>query len=375
MIHATVAELPELLTVVKGENQSRHIIISLDNFVLVLARAYCIQLRAIDVASLRNRSRFDFAYVYSLAKMASNETQEIPDVTQTQRPLPSSIRRRMLAMLKLQYQLMEYDVEYHRRLFQLESEINEKRQSIYAQRAAIVTGEYDPMDEAYTKSESILFNGFLTNLELTPPDYTEQSVGIPKFWSELLKHGSILYFHESDERILAYMTDIRLKMQTETVFSAALEFHFAKNPFFENDVLTKEFFLNMQLKEEKPFVFEGPEVYKSVGCEIKWKNNKDAKLHPESFFQLFVNSHIVENSDVNDDVAELLEGEFEMALFIKENFIPHAALFFISINNWNSSEEDIDSSGDSSDSDGLSSESTHDILNGWINLLAHIVHN
>lgn len=281
--------------------------------------------------------------------MASNATPDRPDVTQT--PLPFCIRQRLLALLKLQYKLMEYDVEFHRRLFQLESEINEKRQTIYAQRAAIISGQHDPINETYTKSESVLYDQILGNLELPSVDYTEKCVGIPKFWQEILKHGSILYFHESDERILAHLYDIQLKLQHDTEYSATLEFYFAENPYFDNDVLTKKFYLDMELSADKPFVYEGPEAYKSVGCEIHWKNNKDATLHSESFFQLFAHSHTYDGDDVNGDVIELLEGEFEMALFIKENFIPHAALFFISIHNWNSSDEDNDDDDDDDDAD------------------------
>lgn len=294
--------------------------------------------------------------------MATNETQELPDVSQTS--LPFCIRKRLLALLKLQYHLMECDAEFHRRLFQLESEINEKRRTIYDQRAAIIKGEHDPIDETYTQKELALYNESLGNLELSSIDYTENSVGIPKFWLEILKHGSILYFHESDERILAYLYDIQLKLKQNNGYSAVLEFHFAENPFFDNAVLTKEFFLNMDLKANKPFVYEGPEVYKSVGCEIVWKNNKDAvTLHPESFFQLFANSHSIDGDDVNEDVSELLEGEFEMALFIKENFIPHATLFFISIHNWNSSDEDNDDENSGGDGDFSSSSEAELISN------------
>lgn len=292
--------------------------------------------------------------------MATNETQELPDVSQTS--LPFCIRKRLMALLKLQYHLMECDAEFHRRLFQLESEINEKRRTIYEQRAAVIKGEHDPINETYTSSELALYNESLGNVELSSTDYTENSVGIPKFWLEILKHGSILYFHESDERILAYLCDIQLKLKQNNGYSAVLEFHFAENPFFDNAVLTKEFFLDMDLKANKPFVYEGPEVYKSVGCEIMWKNNKDAVMHPESFFQLFAHSHTIVGDNVNEDAAELLEGEFEMALFIKENFIPHAALFFVSIHNWNSSDDEDNDDEDSEGGGDFSSASEAELV-------------
>lgn len=296
--------------------------------------------------------------------MASNVVAPaLSDDTET--TLPSCIRLRMLALLKLQYELMECDVEFHRRLFELESEINEKRQTIYAKRAAIIKGEYEPIGETYTSSQTVLFEEVLGKLELSSVDYTEKSVGIPNFWLEILKHGSILYFHESDEPILAHLYDIQLKLKRNGGYSAVLEFYFSENPYFEDAVLTKEFFLEMGLEVNKPFLYEGPEVYKSVGCEIKWKSNRDASLHSESFFQLFAQSHGC--GDGNDDDSELLEGEFEMAMFIKENFIPHAALFFISIHNWNDSDDDSDydeygslGGGSTSDGERISYEDTTD---------------
>lgn len=50
-----------------------------------------------------------------------------------------------------------------------------------------------------------------------------------------------------------------------------MEFHFDKNDYFTNKVLTKQYFLKSQVDEDNPFGFEGPEIYKCKGCNINWE--------------------------------------------------------------------------------------------------------
>lgn len=60
--------------------------------------------------------------------------------------------------------------------------------------------------------------------------------------------------------------------------SFTLEFIFSPNEFFENDILTKEYFMKCELDAEMPFTFDGPEIYKSKGCEIMWKDGKNLTI-------------------------------------------------------------------------------------------------
>ena len=56
-----------------------------------------------------------------------------------------------------------------------------------------------------------------------------------------------------------------------------LEFCFEPNDYFSNTILTKQYFLRFQVDNAVPLLFEGPEVYKSIGlatlcssvCECK----------------------------------------------------------------------------------------------------------
>lgn len=60
--------------------------------------------------------------------------------------------------------------------------------------------------------------------------------------------------------------------------SFILEFHFSPNDYFENSMLTKEYLMKCMPDNEMPFTFDGPEIYKTVGCEIQWKDGKNLTL-------------------------------------------------------------------------------------------------
>jgi nucleosome assembly protein 1-like 1 len=49
-----------------------------------------------------------------------------------------------------------------------------------------------------------------------------------------------------------------------------LSFMFSPNDFFENEVLTKTYVYKDELGYEGDFVYE-----KAVGCDIRWKDEKD----------------------------------------------------------------------------------------------------
>lgn len=57
--------------------------------------------------------------------------------------------------------------------------------------------------------------------------------------------------------------------------SFSLYFHFSPNDYFENEVLSKEYLMKCEPDSELPFTFDGPEIYNSQGCVIKWKEGKD----------------------------------------------------------------------------------------------------
>ena len=93
---------------------------------------------------------------------------------------------------------------------------------------------------------------------------------------------------------------------------------------------------------EDPFSFEGPEIYKSIGCLIEWNvgqnvteksvKKKDTTMKifkTDSFFNFFSPPELKEGySEENDKIEEYLENDFEIGHFIKERVVPRAVLYF-----------------------------------------------
>lgn len=69
--------------------------------------------------------------------------------------------------------------------------------------------------------------------------------------------------------------------------SFIIEFHFSSNSYFENDVLRKEYLMTCSPDIENPFGFDGPFIYKAIGCEINFKPDYEKYLQSETFFRFF----------------------------------------------------------------------------------------
>lgn len=77
-----------------------------------------------------------------------------------------------------------------------------------------------------------------------------------------------------DEPLLKKLTDIKI-VYSQDPMSYTVEFYFEPNDYFENAVLTKQYFLKSKVDTEYPLTFEGPEIYKCAGCNIDWKKGKN----------------------------------------------------------------------------------------------------
>lgn len=98
------------------------------------------------------------------------------------------------------------------------------------------------------------------------------------------------------------MKDIRVVTKTDPEISFVLNFYFSPNDYFSNEVLSKTYYIKCELDEEDIYGFEGPQIYKSAGTKILWKEGKDItkqfaeqenvnKFFPtsDSFFAFFDN--------------------------------------------------------------------------------------
>ena len=106
-------------------------------------------------------------------------------------------------------------------------------------------------------------------------------------------HIKTKYSQDTDEPLLELLQDIKITFSEKEPMGFTLNFHFAKNDFFTNSVLTKQvisrivktiyifqrltFQYDMKClpDPEDPFSFEGPEIFKCVGCPIDWLPGKN----------------------------------------------------------------------------------------------------
>jgi len=152
-----------------------------------------------------------------------------------------------------------------------------------------------------------------------------------------------------DEDALKLLTDITISYSNDPM-SYILEFHFAPNEFFTNTMLTKQYFLKVKVDAEHPFTFEGPEIYKCLGCGINWNKGKNLtvktikkkqkhkargavrtitkEVPADSFFNFF-NPPIVEDEDkVDIDIQNILQNDYEIGHFLRSRIIPKALLYY-----------------------------------------------
>nr|AAM76142.1 SET protein [Boltenia villosa] len=100
------------------------------------------------------------------------------------------------------------------------------------------------------------------------PHYVKRSeliTSIPNFWvTTFVNHPQIsALLNEEDEDALHYLTKVEVQECSEIKTGYTISFYFSENPYFENDVLTREF----QVGEGR--------VPSSSSITIKWKKGKD----------------------------------------------------------------------------------------------------
>lgn len=244
-------------------------------------------------------------------------------------------RDRLHALKMLQRDYVRTEIDFHRKFFGLDMEYQEKRQQIYEHRKNIVNGMGDISDEipndVVTRVEKAL-----NRLDLSKEyiDNIEQTKGIPKFWLQAMKNctHSNDFIQDCDDDALQYLRDINIHLSNEPELSFTLNFEFDTNPFFENTVLTKQYFLDCDTDDE----FCGFSIIKAIGCEIYWKDGMNIiETEPESFFKFFNPPDLLVKSpdhgaySIESSTLYELQQDFEIGLFIKERLIPNAVLYYL----------------------------------------------
>lgn len=188
-------------------------------------------------------------------------------------------------------------------------------------------------------------------LGTTDPAGSTASVGIAKFWLQAMQnHPAVADFIEDrDETALTSLKDITWEYLPE-MKGFKLQLTFGPNDFFEDAILTKEFYV--------PNLLEGKaiELEKSVGCEIHWKPGKDlthetvtkkvgkgkgknkksvTKVEPcPSFFRFFESIEFDEAKarDMEQDevmaIYQQMQAEADVGFALKNKIVPNAVHWF-----------------------------------------------
>lgn len=292
--------------------------------------------------------------------------KKIDEIEDSQNP---EMKKRLSALMSIQNKRGALVDEYRHELFELEKKYQALYSKLYSERFALVNGT----------------EGSVSSQANDASADTNARGGIPGFWLQSLKnHPNFSHvITENDADALSYLKDIRLAYFDKTP-GFKLEFEFADNPYFENEVLTKEYHLSFPAD----YFHEGFIYEYTKGCSINWKdtmnlcfktilrtqrhrsNNSIRTVKREeiqdSFFHFFNPPTISDEEDSDEDI-ELIENQlqidFELGEILKDYIIPNAidwytgaALEYTEFEDCDDSEDDTEGSLSSEPEDSLDSD-------------------
>lgn len=250
----------------------------------------------------------------------SSAPASISDVVADSKTDLDDLQKRLQVLKLMQREYVRVEKDFHRQFYDLDMQYQEKRQAIYNERKAIVSGMGDKC-----KGE--------------PTDFDVK--GVPGFWLRALKNCLPNLVRDCDEEALKHLNDIKLNMMSKSEaadsvpeLSFILEFEFSANPFFENSTLTKQYFLDCDASDE----FNGFSIVKTIGCQIHWIGGMNiTEKEANSFFAFFSPPDLNEHADeltptqTNElqQVFDELQRDFEIGLMFKEKLIPNAILYYL----------------------------------------------
>lgn len=306
--------------------------------------------------------------------------------------LPAPVRRRIKALKKLQMESTNIEAKFYEEIHALECKYHELYTPLYAKRTLIASGDYEPTEEECEwksddedEDEEKLAEGVKEKAkveDVKADKEGDQTKGVPSFWLTIFKNVEMLaeMVQENDEPLLELLQDVKITFSEKDPMGFTLHFHFAKNDFFTNSVLTKQYDMKCLPDPEDPFSFEGPEIFKCVGCTIDWLPGKNLtvkqvkkkqkhkskgsvrtitkQVKADSFFNFFEPPTIPDDpkAEVDEDTQALLTADFEIGHYIRERIVPRAVLFFTGEALDEEESDDEDSSEDEDDEDADSEQ-------------------
>ncbi|XP_039269926.1 protein SET-like [Styela clava] len=195
-----------------------------------------------------------------------------------------------------------------------------------------VQNEVDRLNEQ--SSEEILQVEKKYN-KLKWPHYLKRSeliTSIPNFWvTTFVNHPQIsALLNEEDEDALHYLTKVEVQECNEIKTGYTISFHFSDNPYFDNDVITKEFRLSESGEPSSSSTTinwkEGKNLTEKIGENSAKGKRKHEEL--ESFFSWF--------SDSGDCGAD------ELGEVIKDDIWPNPLHYYLAPEGVDEDDDDDD---------------------------------
>ncbi|XP_006871134.1 PREDICTED: nucleosome assembly protein 1-like 1-like [Chrysochloris asiatica] len=261
--------------------------------------------------------------------------------------LAQVVKQRVNALKNLQAKYAQIESGFYKDLYNLEMKYAAFFQPLFDKRSDIINAIYEPTEDECQWEVSAQEGVGVGEEMKREPEGKLQISGIPHFWLTALKNVKILrkLIQEKDELILKHLKDIKIKFsEVEEPMTFAIKFFFEPNEYFFNEVLTKTYCIRSDPDDSDPFFTNGPEIIRSSGCEIYWKEGKNVimktiklpkfegngsvstttcKVPSYSFFTYFYPSDSPEGRLLGVTI------DFKLAYIFRELLVPKSVLVFM----------------------------------------------
>ena len=140
-------------------------------------------------------------------------------------------------------------------------------------RNELITGASQPTADELKAGAEVSTKDDPDSEPFTAPEGAK-AAAIPEFWLTALRNHIVLgdLITERDAGALKHLTDITLEYlpSSDPKPGFKLLFRFSPNEYFENEVLEKTYVYQEEVGYSGDFVYD-----RAIGCEIKWKEDKD----------------------------------------------------------------------------------------------------
>ncbi|KAK4057310.1 histone chaperone [Microbotryomycetes sp. JL221] len=320
--------------------------------------------------------------------------------------LPAPVRRRITGLKGVQAEHSKIEAEFQKEMFELEKKFAAKYKPLYLRRRELIEGKSEPTADELEKGQQAEEDEDEDDFDEEDEDDDDEDAaerkankgplpeptaeelaaapkGIPQFWLTALRNhlGLSELITERDAEALEFLVDVHLEYpEDKPGFTLIFEFGEGAKAFFSNDKLVKTYYYQEEVGYEGDFVYDH-----AVGTKIDWVEGKDLTVKIEtkkqrnkntnqtrivkkvvptdSFFNFFSPPKLPEDDEeeVDDDIDEKLELDYQIGEDLKERVIPRAIAFFDgSINRAEPDfgesdefDEEFDDDEDESDDEGL----------------------